>query len=997
MPDHHIFSAAAWAAMGIGTPEPEPEGEGSSIWPFILLSIIIFLSTIFDCGKELVEHTTPPENAPIVDAFFSELATLGFIGALAFLLTYNFSSSCEGACSIMQQISDHFLGEPDELQEIFEKLHFLLFAVSVVFILVVLVLLRISLKNGKSWKAWESDMNKAHLELAVDVARAESGDNCQIAREKMLQSVMTVQSLMQDKPVATESRWFSSESLWFEWMKPTEQLQAEYYRIRHRFVDDEDEIVETQMDPDFDFCQYLKLTLAHTFAEVIEIKPVDWLVLWLGFAIVFLFYFAEPEWLIWSFLVSELLILLLCVMTQAKLVKIRARLLPAVDVQTTQASIADFSGAIPYPDDETSPLMGSRGISPVPFGDSGNLASITTSSYTGYLPATYRPAQNLPNASGATAEQLMGNAVMDNLLASPPRSPAPGTGPSPPPVNGPKTSISPKPMTSAPPAVPKIPFREKQHPELHHDPSAVHASGGQGSAFEVHVSPRHAGQPPLPSEAGSEQVQPKPSPFDDIPAPRMGTPTQFQSDGLGPRLVSVPVRSALKAEFNTELAPRAKSTDGLDQGPVSLPVARPASASGSVHSMRGRLNSIEVPIMQSVRGKMTQKTKIMLQRPLYTSLPTAASIKYGPHSSPSRLAHGSSKKLVHSPSKRHDDSHGHDAHEEEEGHFSFMGVLRAVFCCCSCLCSSGHHHKIPTKHQALFWFGTRGKGFMIHMVKLLLFSSVISLAVVAVELRIELAETSIFLLVFALLPPALTLFMTPRNLQLLNLVTSIEIMKNEDMIVSVIKEQRFLKQRKITGILSSLQFFIDQTEALQSSTQGAPIKDVAYQFKKLQRDKATKNHLNDLRELFDFYDEDGSGGIEREELGELLAQMGQHKSAEELDRLFKLMDADQSNTVEFEEFAVVIMANRKSKRDMDPIALADRMWKVFDKDGDGSIEVTELSETLKSLGQNWDTADVDRFFQDIDKDGSGAIEKDEFVDFIMENLGGRRGKKKGHH
>eukprot|EP00961_Rhodomonas_salina_P151687 2041656-Rhodomonas_salina.1 len=36
---------------------------------------------------------------------------------------------------------------------------------------------------------------------------------------------------------------------------------------------------------------------------------------------------------------------------------------------------------------------------------------------------------------------------------------------------------------------------------------------------------------------------------------------------------------------------------------------------------------------------------------------------------------------------------------------------------------------------------------------------------------------------------------------------------------------------------------------------------------------------------FDFYDEDGSGGIEREELGELLAQMGQHKSAEECFRV----------------------------------------------------------------------------------------------------------------
>jgi hypothetical protein len=39
-------------------------------------------------------------------------------------------------------MSENFLGEPDELQEVFEALHFMLFAISVVFICVILAMLR---------------------------------------------------------------------------------------------------------------------------------------------------------------------------------------------------------------------------------------------------------------------------------------------------------------------------------------------------------------------------------------------------------------------------------------------------------------------------------------------------------------------------------------------------------------------------------------------------------------------------------------------------------------------------------------------------------------------------------------------------------------------------------------------------------------------------------------------------------------------------------------
>ena len=57
-----------------------------------------------------------------------------------------------------------------------------------------------------------------------------------------------------------------------EWCKPVEQDRAEYYRFRHRFIDDDEEVIESIMASDFDFGLYQKLSLAKTFAKVIEIK-----------------------------------------------------------------------------------------------------------------------------------------------------------------------------------------------------------------------------------------------------------------------------------------------------------------------------------------------------------------------------------------------------------------------------------------------------------------------------------------------------------------------------------------------------------------------------------------------------------------------------------------------------------------------------------------------------------------------------------------------------
>ena len=370
-------------AAGSAPPEstPEPEEDEVTSWPFILISVILVLSISFETVKELIEHHTPHVFEPITDAFFGELATLGFIGAIAFTLTYNFDSDCHGACSVMQRLSDKVLGEPEALQEVFELLHFMLFAISVVFIFVVLALLSMTLKNAAGYEELEQMINEATAEAAQrngrrrmstpssptksgrgkspdknpskaaksngaagvsvtagqwseettrerldaalhyreDKREAEAGLMQQDARRNSISSKASTGSKPSTpNPLDSLMMWGSDlvqfgqahsapsgavRKLWWKdtmfehWFKPRDLATAEYFRLRHRFIDDEEESVTVSIPHDLDFGVYLKKTLAHTYAHIIEIAPTDWGVLWLVMGAIYLVYYIHPGYL----------------------------------------------------------------------------------------------------------------------------------------------------------------------------------------------------------------------------------------------------------------------------------------------------------------------------------------------------------------------------------------------------------------------------------------------------------------------------------------------------------------------------------------------------------------------------------------------------------------------------------------------------------------------------------------------------------------------------
>merc|ERR1712087_178755 len=63
---------------------------------------------------------------------------------------------------------------------------------------------------------------------------------------------------------------------------------------------------------------------------------------------------------------------------------------------------------------------------------------------------------------------------------------------------------------------------------------------------------------------------------------------------------------------------------------------------------------------------------------------------------------------------------------------------------------------------------------------------------------------------------------------------------------------------------------------------------------------------DDMRAAFGIADADDSGYIEKEELGALLASLGEGLTADDLDALFDEMDEDGSGGIDFEEFKALM-------------------------------------------------------------------------------------------
>jgi len=138
--------------------------------------------------------------------------------------------------------------------------------------------------------------------------------------------------------------------------------------------------------------------------------------------------------------------------------------------------------------------------------------------------------------------------------------------------------------------------------------------------------------------------------------------------------------------------------------------------------------------------------------------------------------------------------------------------------------------------------------------------------------------------------------------------------------------------------------------------------------------------MEEWRTIFNLFDVDGDQSITHEELGIVLRSMGQNPSEQELIDMISEMDEDDSGTVDFEEF-VILMKRRTG--DTDSTDDIDAAFKVFDTKNDGVIDIDELMGVMVMLGNPRTEEEVKQMIAEEDTNNDGVIDREEFFSMLQ--------------
>lgn len=144
----------------------------------------------------------------------------------------------------------------------------------------------------------------------------------------------------------------------------------------------------------------------------------------------------------------------------------------------------------------------------------------------------------------------------------------------------------------------------------------------------------------------------------------------------------------------------------------------------------------------------------------------------------------------------------------------------------------------------------------------------------------------------------------------------------------------------------------------------------------------TKDDKNELLELFQQFDLNGDGVLTKQEILNGYKQiLGDVEAELETERIMKEVDLDKSGTIDYNEFVLASISQQKllNKEKL------EATFKMFDKDGNGTISADEIKSIL-CHGAHVDTKAIDEIIKEVDVNGDGEISLVEFKDMMLKIL-----------
>lgn len=140
-----------------------------------------------------------------------------------------------------------------------------------------------------------------------------------------------------------------------------------------------------------------------------------------------------------------------------------------------------------------------------------------------------------------------------------------------------------------------------------------------------------------------------------------------------------------------------------------------------------------------------------------------------------------------------------------------------------------------------------------------------------------------------------------------------------------------------------------------------------------------EKELEEYRKYFWSKDADGDGQLSRPEFAEMLASMGLKLTPQEVERLFRKTDKDNSQKISFHEFAEAFVIKKREAVGEDKL---HRVFRECDRNKDGYLTREECFAALKQLGHVMDGKGLERVMRLMDKNQDGVVSFREFCTFM---------------
>eukprot|EP00933_Yihiella_yeosuensis_P021570 TRINITY_DN17044_c0_g2_i1.p1 TRINITY_DN17044_c0_g2~~TRINITY_DN17044_c0_g2_i1.p1 ORF type:complete len:244 (-),score=51.27 TRINITY_DN17044_c0_g2_i1:29-721(-) len=149
-----------------------------------------------------------------------------------------------------------------------------------------------------------------------------------------------------------------------------------------------------------------------------------------------------------------------------------------------------------------------------------------------------------------------------------------------------------------------------------------------------------------------------------------------------------------------------------------------------------------------------------------------------------------------------------------------------------------------------------------------------------------------------------------------------------------------------------------------------------------------------LRSTFEAADKDGSGMLNKAEVGLMLRRIKEDMSRDAIQKTFELMDGNRDGKISYDEFSRWLeqesqksLAQELASMTATITGAVSSTFRIWDKDGSGTISGKELEVVLRSACPNMTPQELDLMFKALDSSGDGAVSYSEFVSFLFEEGG----------